>query len=111
MFDHILGVRDNSSPGGMISVGGFVTRLAIHHGVIPAEGLVYRVLATRLQKQTEFIDMAYLQAAGIFSRLGDSYFFICRGGQQIPLPLPFLIDRADPTTWILPLHVAPPLHP
>lgn len=111
IIDHILGVRDNVSPGGVISIGGFVTRLAIHHGVLPAEGPVYRVLATRLQKQTEFIDMTYLQTAGMFSQNGDSYFFTSRGGQQIPLPLHVPIDRADPTTWILPLHMAPPLQP
>lgn len=109
MFDHILGVRDNSTPGVMISVGEFVARLAIYHCVIPVEGPVYRVLATRLQKQTEFIDMAYLQASGMFSQLGDSHFFISCGGRQVPLPLPVPIDRADPTTWILPLHVTPPL--
>jgi hypothetical protein len=110
-IDHILGVRDNVSHGGMISIGGLVTRLTIHHGVLPAEGPVYRVLATRLQKQTEFIDMTYLQTAGIFSQHGDSYFFTSRGGQHIPLPLPVPIDRADSTTWILPLHMAPPLQP
>jgi hypothetical protein len=110
LVDNLLNVRINATPGGMISCGGFVTRLAIHHGVIPANGPVYRVLAPRLQKQTEFIDMVYLQTACMFSQVGNSFFFIS-GGRHIPLPLPFPIDKADPTTWILPLNVAPPLHP
>ena len=54
--------------------------------------------------------MVYLQIACMFSQVGNSFFFIS-GGRHIPLPLSFPIDRADPSTWILPLNVAPPLHP
>ena len=61
MFRHIDHVANIQTVGGQISIGGLVTRLAIHLGVLPSEGLIYRVAPVPVPKT---IDIGYLMRGG-----------------------------------------------
>ena len=110
-IDHVTGIRQ---VGGGISVGGFVTRLALHFGVIPRTGTVYRIAA---EPEPPLLNMRYLiQQAKIIRKEGNVYYHVPYRGNLIPLPLP-PINPNDKSTWQAretpqaqpPLHQPPPL--
>ena len=92
-LDHITSV---SSIGGQISIGGFVTRLAIVSGVLPTSGPIYRV-----GEEPDFLDEYYLtRSSGLIQNIGGTYFHVpyMTKTPKVPLPLP-PINKEDPHTW------------
>jgi hypothetical protein len=96
LIRHIDRTNSVSSIGGYISIGGFVTILAKHFGVLPEEGPIYRE-----GYDPGFIDWAYLSRnARLMCLEGDVYYHIPfkNTTPRVPLPLP-PIDRENPYTW------------